>query len=125
MPRTDSKLHVLSAADVEERREEKKELGEVELEKRSTGEKRGDERDENASAIGTKWANNPYITTPQGPQERRNNTVFFEITVLPENPAMPPDRNSSGLSVMRSICVATDPAYSSMIGQSWFVCAME
>lgn len=130
MPRTDSKLHVLSAADVEEGRENreerrKKKLGVVELEKKSMGEKRGDERDKKASVIGTRWANNPYITTSQGPQEIRNNTISFKITVLPENPAMPPDRNSSGLRVMRSICVATDPAYSSMIGQSWLVCVEE
>jgi hypothetical protein len=97
----------------------------VELEKKSTGEKRGDEGDKQASVIETKWTNNPYITTLQGPQERRHDTVLYEFTVLPENPAMPPDRNSSGLSVMRSICVATDPAYSSMIGQSWFVCVVE
>lgn len=40
---------------------------------------------------------------------------------LPEKPAIPPERNSSDLSVIRSTCVATDPAYSSMIGQSWLV----
>jgi hypothetical protein len=31
---------------------------------------------------------------------------------------LPPDKNSSGRRVTRSTCVATDPAYSSIIGQS-------
>ena len=44
--------------------------------------------------------------------------IFRKIKYLPENPAIPPDKNSSDLNVIFSICVATDPAYSSIMGQS-------